>query len=380
MKSKRSKHQVVDSQRLLRLPAIEIRQGRSRVIYSFAVDGKLLPLFASISRISRDDENEIQGYQRPEVISHIGQIRDYLESKSPLLPNSIVVAFDPRVRFVPNKGGSSVDFSRTGELLVPTGGEAKVGWIVDGQQRAAAIREARVKSFPVSVVGFITADDSEQREQFILVNSTKPLPKGLLYELLPTTTAKLPDMLQRRRFPATLLEVLNHQEGSPLRGMIATPTAPEGLIKDNSILRMLEHSLSDGVLYRFRDPKTGDGDVEAMTELLMNYWTAVKEVFEAAWGLPPKQSRLMHGAGVIALGFLMDAVSDRHRKMRIPSAKTFAKDLIPLREECRWTDGYWDFGPNMQRKWNEIQNTTKDVQILSNHLLMRYKALVWSRT
>ena len=88
----------------------------------------------------------------------------------------------------------------------------------------------------------------------------------------------------------------------------------------------------------------------------------------------------MHGAGVIALGFLMDAVSDRHRKMRIPSAKTFAKDLIPLREECRWTDGYWDFGPNMQRKWNEIQNTTKDVQLLSNHLLMRYKALVWSRS
>ena len=31
----------------------------------------------------------------------------------------------------------------------------------------------------------------EQTEQFILVNSTKPLPKGLIYELLPGTEATL---------------------------------------------------------------------------------------------------------------------------------------------------------------------------------------------
>ena len=45
----------------------------------------------------------------------------------------------------------------------------------------------------------------EQREQFILVNSTKPLPKGLIYELLPNTEAKLPSTLGRKRFPSELL-------------------------------------------------------------------------------------------------------------------------------------------------------------------------------
>src|SRR5207248_2597032 len=113
--------------------------------------------------------------------------------------------------------------------------------------------------FPVCVVAFITDDDQEQREQFILVNSTKPLPKGLIYELLPTTRAKLPSLLQHRRFPAHLLNRLNHDEGSPLRGLIRTPTVMEGLIKDNSVLKMLENSLSDGVLYRFRDAKDGAG-------------------------------------------------------------------------------------------------------------------------
>jgi len=101
-------------------------------------------------------------------------------------------------------------------------------------------------------------------------------------------------------------------------------------------------------------------------------------VFHAAWGRPPRESRLMHGAGIISLGFLMDAIADRHRTKRIVDHDTFAKDLEPLREECRWTDGFWDFGPGAQRKWNEVQNTTRDIQVLSNHLLLRYKALVWS--
>ena len=49
----------------LRVPAIEINQGSSRVFYSFAVDGKLLPTFTTISRIRRDASETLVGYQRP---------------------------------------------------------------------------------------------------------------------------------------------------------------------------------------------------------------------------------------------------------------------------------------------------------------------------
>ena len=34
----------------------------------------------------------------------------------------------------------------------------------------------------------------------------------------------------------------------------------------------------------------------------------------------------------------------------------------------------------MQRKWNEIQNTHRDIQILANYLLVQYKAKVWNKT
>ena len=84
----------------LRLPATEYRQG-GRTLYSFVVDGKRLPEFATISRVHRDGNRHMQGYQRPEVLSHIAEIRTYLESAHPLIPNSIVVAFDKPVRFEP---------------------------------------------------------------------------------------------------------------------------------------------------------------------------------------------------------------------------------------------------------------------------------------
>ena len=158
-------------------------------------------------------------------------------------------------------------YARHGTIIIPISKEEadedKPGWIVDGQQRSAAIRDARVDSFPICITAFIAESDQDQRSQFILVNSAKPLPKGLIYELLPGTVGTLPPQFQIREFPSRLLYRLNFTVDSPLYRHIQTPTKPEGTIKDNSILKMLESSLSDGALYAFRDPNTGEGDEEA---------------------------------------------------------------------------------------------------------------------
>lgn len=366
----------------LRLPALEIRQGPNRTLYSFAVDGKLLHQFTTVSRIRRDEEANVRGYQRPEVLSHIGEIRRYLESPDPMIPNALVVAFDSRVRFESDTPRAE-SATRSGTLVVPvdeTLADAdKPGWLVDGQQRAAAIREANIASFPVCVTAFITDNMEEQRSQFILVNSTKPLPKGLIYELLPSTEGKLPSLLERRRFPAYLLERLNYDEDSPLYRMIRTPTTSEGVIKDNSILKMVENSLTDGALYQYRERVRGETDIDGMLDTLKAFWSAVGESFAPAWGLPPRRSRLMHGVGIVSLGFIMDAISDRNRVAAPPSVETFRQDLDALAPVCRWTSGFWDFGPGMQRKWNELQNTSKDIQLLANYLLVQYKGRVWSQ-
>lgn len=358
------------------VPAIEIVQGRGRKVFAFPVDGKLLPRFASVTRIARTESEGVTGYQRPEVLSHITQIRKYLESDDPMLPNAIVVAFDRSVRFKPVQSAVSAKHGRLGALHIPlpAEGEPTPGLIVDGQQRSAALRDAELKCFPVFVVGFIAEDEAEQREQFLLVNSTKPLPRGLLYELLPSINSPLPEALARRRFPATLLERLNHDSDSPFHGMISTPTAPKGVIKDNSLLRMLENSLTDGALFRFRTSTGASADTEAMLDVLKHFWQGVHQVFPQAWGVPPKRSRLMHGAGIVSLGFLMDAIADAHRRIPVPSVKHFVSALAPIASDCRWTDGFWDFGPGRHIKWCDLQNTAGHIQLLTDYLLAAYRA------
>jgi hypothetical protein len=176
-----------------------------------------------------------------------------------------------------------------------------------------------------------------------------------------------------------LLARLNGTVRSPLYRKIRTPTTPEGIVKDNSILKMLENSLSDGALYSFRDPATGVVDEDGMLDLLVDFWAAVSDVFADAWDKPPRRSRLMHGVGIVSLGFIMDAIFDRYSRQRIPGIDDFAQDLAELREVCRWTNGFWELGPGIQRKWNELQNTTRDIQLLTNYLLYEYKARVWSK-
>lgn len=356
----------------LRVPALQLIQGPTREVYAFGVDGKLLHRFAAVSRVGRDKKKSIRGYQRPEVISHINAIRAYIESERPMIPNGIVVAFDARVRFEPTVDADPTEPDlHHGVLVIPLDEERAPGWIVDGQQRAAAIRDARITSFPIFVNAFIAEDIAEQRAQFILVNSTKPLPKGLIHELLPATEAPLPPALHKRRLPAALMERLNYDDDSPLANRIRTPTSTDGVIKDNSILKVLENSISDGALYPYRFTDHGHPDTDGMLRLLKNFWTAVSHVFDDAWTKPPRQSRLTHGLGILSLGFLMDAIAERFEG-REPTVAEFEAELELIVPACAWTEGVWQLGP-FQRKWNDVQNTPRDVQTIADHLLSTYR-------
>ena len=368
----------------LRVRVVQYQQGE-RVLYTGPIDAKVLPRLAKVERVRRSGgARTLSGYQRPEVVKHIQAIRAYLENDpSPMIPNGLTLAFDSRVRFEALEPPGP-DGECWGHLVIPLATEGHeaglAGFIVDGQQRSAAIREADVGQFKMSMTAFIADDPAEQRKQFILVNNTKPLPAGLINELLPTTDGHLPRTLLRKRFPAALLERLNHDESSPFAGRIKTATNPDGMIKDNSVLKMIENSLTEGALYRFREPETGAGDIDAMCTLLYRYWGAVSEVFPDAWHVDsPRRSRLVHGCGIASMGFVMDAIADRYYDTPVPEEAEFRKDLEALAPHCRWVNGTWEFGPGQLRKWNELQNTSKDIQLLTNYLLTMYREVVWDR-
>ena len=370
----------------LQIPALAYEQAGG-TLYAFAVDGRRLSEFATIARIRRDDTGDLLGYQRPEIRRHVAAIRAYLESGAPRLPNALVVAFGAGVWFEPAAARFSGNLprgeaGRFGVLFVPadpaTPDHEKAGWVVDGQQRMTALLDAdpeRLGTFPVCVVAFVARSEAEQREQFILVNATKPLPKSLVYELLPVTDGPLPPALAARKFPAALLDRLNREPGSPMCGRIRTPTNPDGDIKDNSVLRMIEHSLSDGALYRYRGSGAEPDNADGMVRVLSAYWSAVADVFPEAWALPPKRSRLTHGAGLVAMGYVMDATANRLGDARRWTRATFEKRLRELAPECHWTSGVWEFGPDQRRRWNEIQNVGTDIHLLTYHLLQKMTKL-----
>lgn len=362
---------------IIKVPALRIKQSKKKVIFQFTIDGKQLPRFATISRIRRGEDRKIAGYQRPESLAHIASIRRYIESESPMIPNSIVIAFTKQVMFIPIKGSDPKEKVQMGYLEIPVlkhiddDGEV-IGWIVDGQQRSAAIRNARVDEFLIPVTAFVALNDSEQREQFILVNSVRPLSKSLIYELLPSTDALLPAALARRRLAATVLDLLNSDDRSPFYGKIQTPTNPEGKIKDNTVLRMLEYSIIEGVLYKYRDPLSGDGDVSKMCELVNNYFGAVVEIFPDDWDLTPRKSRLVHGAGIVSLGFLMDSMTETLAMRSIPSKAEYRNELELISDQFRWSSGAWHIPGVGKRQWNDFQNTSKDLSMLTTHILRLY--------
>src|SRR5581483_10940359 len=174
---------------------------------------------------------------------------------------------------------------------------------------------------------------------------------------------------RRRQLPARLMEQLNNAPRSPLRGMIQTPTTPTGIVKDNSVIRMIENSLSDGALYDLRGPRRPEA---AMLKLLIAFWSEVRSAFPDAWDLPPRRSRLTHGVGIVSLGFLMDAVASRSRSAGTPN---FAAALKKVAPSCAWTSGTWLLEPDgVERRWNDLQNTPKDIGLLTDHLRTVYLA------
>ncbi|UPK63593.1 DGQHR domain-containing protein [Rhodococcus pyridinivorans] len=355
----------------IRVPAIEVKQGERR-IFCFAVDGKRIHDFATVSRIHRDDDGALDGYQRPEVLSHIKAIRRYLESDGAMLPNAVVLAFDERVKFEPYRRKSSVEYSVPGDLIIPidesVAEENKPALLVDGQQRSAAIREADLGEFPVAAVGFIANSEDEQRSQFILVNNTKPLPKGLIHELLPDTAGYLPPKYARRQLPAQVMIRLNSDPDGPFYRKIAMPTSPDGEIKDNTILKMIENSLYDGALYQYRNPDDGSGDIDQMVLHLTAFWKLVENTWPIEWKMPPRKSRLTHGVGIQALGYVMDSITEGGYPEEFDTLRIDRK-LASIGDIAAWTGGVWDLGPDDQRRWNSLQNTPNDVKLLTNVFL-----------
>ena len=340
----------------IQFTAVGAKQSRSTRVFTFAAKVQDILDCCEISRAGRSDKGKLFGFQRPQIAAHIQEIRDYVSKEDAVLPNAIVVGFflgDVKVKAM-GDGVFRLSVSKDGE---------KRGFVVDGQQRLTALAQSERKDFEIFVSCVLCEDEEELRRQFILINNTRPLPKALIYELLPQVS-ELPKRLNARAFAAALTEKLNYSAQSPLRGKIHMHTNPDGHIKDTSLQKVIMNSADAGAI---RDFDKSSGRMDFGFELLSNFYGAVGDVFPSAWnGQTPRTSRLVHGAGIVSLGFVMEALYSRTGRL---DRRSFARGLEPIVDANAWTSGAWKFQDGSVTRWDEVENTHRQIQRLALHLV-----------
>lgn len=351
--------------------AIRTSQGAGVPVYSFFLFGSDVARVADISRVHRD-EGELKGFQRREVKEHVKAITEFLDSGDVVFPNAIILALSPEVEFVAARGprpAGLCEVGAAGTLTLPCRPEgARAAWIVDGQQRALALSRANNARIPVPVVGFVSQDLQTQREQFILVNKVRPLPPRLINELLPEVSAVLPRDLAVNKVPSELVNLLNRDPKSPFHQLVrraSDPADARGVVHDTALMEAIKRNMRSplGALSQYRREHGFDG--EGMVGALTLYWRAVKDTFPEAWGKPPTESRLMHSAGIRAMGDLMDPIMLRADSAAAPEAEV-RRALARLKPHCFWTDGAW---PELGWAWNEVQSIPPHIAKLSDYLI-----------
>ena len=366
--------------KLMRIDALRITQGTDQEVFVFGLSADELLEISDISRISRNSNGRVIGYQRAIAKQHVKNIVEYLNGESPLFPNAIILALDSRVRFEARRGprhGNQMVEPGYLHIPMPGGDSPKPAWIVDGQQRFTALCQSTDRKFSVPVTAFIADSVGIQRDQFIRVNSVKPLDKGLVTELLPEVDTVLSSRLSARKLPAELVSRLDNNPDSPFCGMIKRSSLSVAdrrnrPIQDTSLARGLEENLNQvtGCLFPYRNVATGEADVDKIWWFICTYWTAVKEVFPEAWGLDPKDSRLMHSVGIRSMARLMDRVTASIDVFDPKGVEKTKIELGSIRDHCAWTNGRWDGLNGME--WNALQSTSSHIRLLSNFLVRIY--------
>lgn len=356
--------------------ALKVEQCSDVKLFVTTMDIDEIESICTISRIFRTQDNALEGYQRTELRKHVDNITTYIRSDNALIPNSIIMCLtsDTVVKTL----GNGVF-----ELNIPEDTNSAV--LVDGQQRVAALRQSGRQDFQYSVCLFINDDTEFERQQFLLINSAKPLPRGLIYELLPHASGVFSDDLTRKRLPSLIVQLLNFEPKSSLKGLIKLTTNPAGLIADNSLMKMVDNSLREGALYdlcEISDGSYSSSDCVEAVDILSIYFRAVREVFYDDWGKRPRESRLFHGVGIIALGQLFDEIyySYQTKKTQDVFFEYCVKQLFRVKPYCYWSQGYWELGNDSDgepivKKWNQLQNFSQDISLVTQYLTNIYGKL-----
>ena len=229
--------------------------------------------------IYRSENGASVGYQRNPERPRARAFGRYLQTQSiPLVPSAITLNA--------RDGISGTD----DEATIPEGLDL---WVIDGQHRIEGFRYAieerehnLLRDFRVPVVIASGLTIEQEAEQFRVINETAKKVRTDLARRLLAFAARSSDgrrqiRAQQRLWEATaadVIEMLNSDEASPLRGRIQSPNERRGswhTIRELSFSTSLRPILTT---FPYRDM-----DGRRIADQLIDYWQAWQEVIPEAF-------------------------------------------------------------------------------------------------
>ena len=366
--------------RELKIPAIRYPITPDQYIYTFGFDLKRVLQIARVEKTTFE-KGEFEGYQRPEVSSWINELAEKFRNESTFVTDPVTMCFNKEmvrwtsiknVKFQYEFSDVPLEIPELGILTIPYCEtffeDEKPAVLVDGQQRAVAARKTTRMRIPVLIVGYII--DIEDRifkaEEFLKCNTQKNIPSDLL-DIIAITLKELKvdpthDLIfssaLKKRLPADEIALsLNKDPNSPFYEKIRTSVMKEGDITLRSVTEMISTAKS------LRPYPS-----EEQMRLLNIFWKAVANVFPDAWRQSPKKSKLTHGAGMYAMGEVMERILMRFegKLSGSDSVEIIEKELQRIAPKCKWTQPEWD------EFWASIQNTAAHKVALGQYLTKAY--------
>ena len=377
----------------------------SDINLQFSIDGRLIRTFARIDRL---DAVAGTGNQREEIIKHVRAIAKGMADGKPV-PNSILLVFNEAIFVVdptpeeetqipkshvlcryltpdwtmvnhPTAPGRLCQEIRSVELDIPHRNaafdEEKVALLVDGQQRTAALALVDIDENPnfQLCVNATVGDDSRAKLVFQVANSTVKISTEFSRALVATVDDDTPGYIPSEKLIARAVKLLSiDDKSSPFHNITKHPghritNAP---IAYNTLFMVV--SIFDSSGLDFKD------DSKLLAECVKKAFNLVKKVWGTAWGIAPRDSKLMHGAGLRAISaVLIDLIEANHRNHNfdwnhVSVWQETENSLKRLASRVLWTADAMK-GTKQQKDvyQNEIsprQNTNQDIEKLTRFLL-----------
>jgi len=281
---------------LLNLHAFRINQMEAEMYVTVMKATELLR-YAKIDQWSEDNP---WGYQRPLLERRVSQALNYLYFEDKVFPSSILVNVRGNVEFTPAcvVGG----IGEYGILRIPA--SSLPLWIVDGQHRLMAIAVAakenpKYTSYPIAVSLLTLSDRHDEMRMFYVVNSRqKRISTGLAQRHLRQTISKIGvEEVKRYEAKRKVMAALSVTIVDKLRSDLQSPWYEKVILphemkrKSNHIISQTSLADSIGLLLGKLPPdefdlKEIEGSAKRMGQLLINYWSALKEIFPEAFQIP----------------------------------------------------------------------------------------------